>query len=321
MTRRSPCPAWRQPRWPCRCRSGRRHRPSRPGRPGTRSPRRLRSPAKARLADRPEPRRTPLPVRCRRAGHGHCRSRMSVVSLRVLPRVTTRGGVSARSRVDACCRARAPQRAGHVAVERCWVGLSPSPPRHTRTARALPQVGMARRTEASAGDHPSGPATGRSSTCQACLRQAEPEAGIQWRGDIVQAWHPLVRKGLALIGFFGPPPIDPTALRRHVMVLDLWFLLWGLLLGTAVWHRRPLLASRRALLVRQPIGYRTPSGYRLPDTGHRPVSLRLSAFARSGPWSSASYPRSGSCSGPRLIRRVDGRRTAVRARCSSPWSH
>ena len=45
---------------------------------------------------------------------------------------------------------------------------------------------------------------------------------------------------LALVGLFGPPPADPTALRWHVLVWDLWFLLWGLLLGTAARHRRLL---------------------------------------------------------------------------------
>lgn len=56
--------------------------------------------------------------------------------------------------------------------------------------------------------------------------------------------------GLALLGVFGPPPSDPTARRWHVSVWDLWFLLWGLLLGTAVWHRLHLPASQRALIVR-----------------------------------------------------------------------
>jgi len=30
--------------------------------------------------------------------------------------------------------------------------------------------------------------------------------------------------------------VDRTALRWHVMVWDLWFLAWGLLLGVAAWH-------------------------------------------------------------------------------------
>jgi Protein of unknown function (DUF3995) len=31
-------------------------------------------------------------------------------------------------------------------------------------------------------------------------------------------------------------PVDRTALRWHVMVWDLWFLVWGLVLGVAAWH-------------------------------------------------------------------------------------
>jgi hypothetical protein len=50
---------------------------------------------------------------------------------------------------------------------------------------------------------------------------------------------------LALLGVFGPPPVDPTALRWHVLVWDLWFLLWGLLLGTAAWERRRLRSDVR----------------------------------------------------------------------------
>ena len=60
----------------------------------------------------------------------------------------------------------------------------------------------------------------------------------------------VVVGGLALLGVFGPPPSDPAALRWHVMVWDLWFLLGGLLLGTAVWQRRHLPPSQRALIVR-----------------------------------------------------------------------
>jgi hypothetical protein len=52
----------------------------------------------------------------------------------------------------------------------------------------------------------------------------------------------VVVGALALLGLFGPPPADPTALRWHVGVWDLWFLLWGLLLGTAAWQRRRLSA-------------------------------------------------------------------------------
>ncbi len=50
----------------------------------------------------------------------------------------------------------------------------------------------------------------------------------------------VVVGGLALLGVFGPPPADPTALRWHVAFWDPWFLLWGLLLWTAVRQRRGL---------------------------------------------------------------------------------
>ena len=50
----------------------------------------------------------------------------------------------------------------------------------------------------------------------------------------------VVVGALALLGLFGPPPQDATALRWHVGVWDLWVLLWGLLLGAAVWQRRRL---------------------------------------------------------------------------------
>ena len=55
----------------------------------------------------------------------------------------------------------------------------------------------------------------------------------------------VVVGALALLGSFGPPPADPTALLWHVLVWDLWFLLWGLLLGTAALQRRQLRASDR----------------------------------------------------------------------------
>jgi hypothetical protein len=31
-------------------------------------------------------------------------------------------------------------------------------------------------------------------------------------------------------------PVDRTALRWHVLLWDLWFLVWGLLLDVAAWH-------------------------------------------------------------------------------------
>lgn len=50
----------------------------------------------------------------------------------------------------------------------------------------------------------------------------------------------VVVGALALLGLFGPPPVHTTALRWHVLVWDPWFLLWGLLLGTAAQQRRRL---------------------------------------------------------------------------------
>jgi hypothetical protein len=44
---------------------------------------------------------------------------------------------------------------------------------------------------------------------------------------------------LALTGVFGTPS-DPTALRWHVLVWDMWFLLWGALLLVAALCRRRL---------------------------------------------------------------------------------
>ena len=48
----------------------------------------------------------------------------------------------------------------------------------------------------------------------------------------------LVAAGaLVLIGLISPSgPVDRTALRWHVLLWDLWFLVWGLLLGLATWQ-------------------------------------------------------------------------------------
>jgi hypothetical protein len=39
-------------------------------------------------------------------------------------------------------------------------------------------------------------------------------------------------------------PADRLALWWHVMVWDLWFLLWGVLLGLAAWYRGRAEVSR-----------------------------------------------------------------------------
>ena len=42
---------------------------------------------------------------------------------------------------------------------------------------------------------------------------------------------------LVLTGVLRPSgPVDRTALRWHVLLWDLWFLVWGLVLGVAAWH-------------------------------------------------------------------------------------
>jgi hypothetical protein len=42
---------------------------------------------------------------------------------------------------------------------------------------------------------------------------------------------------LVLTGLVSPSgPVDRTALRWHVLLWDLWFLVWGLVLGVAAWH-------------------------------------------------------------------------------------
>jgi hypothetical protein len=42
---------------------------------------------------------------------------------------------------------------------------------------------------------------------------------------------------MVLTGLISPAgPVDRTALRWHVLLWDLWFLVWGLLLGVAAWQ-------------------------------------------------------------------------------------
>jgi hypothetical protein len=44
-------------------------------------------------------------------------------------------------------------------------------------------------------------------------------------------------RALVLVGLISPSgPVDRTALRWHVLLWDLWFLVWGLLLGVATWQ-------------------------------------------------------------------------------------
>lgn len=47
----------------------------------------------------------------------------------------------------------------------------------------------------------------------------------------------VVAGALVLAGVVDPSgPVDRTALRWHVFLWDLWFLVWGILLGVAAWH-------------------------------------------------------------------------------------
>ena len=64
--------------------------------------------------------------------------------------------------------------------------------------------------------------------------------GAAWAASVVLTGYGglLVAVGaLVLTGVVSPAgPVDRTALRWHVLVWDLWFLVWGLLLGVAAWH-------------------------------------------------------------------------------------
>ena len=64
--------------------------------------------------------------------------------------------------------------------------------------------------------------------------------GAAWTASVVLTCYGglLVAVGaMVLTGLISPAgPVDRTALRWHVLVWDLWFLVWGLLLGVAAWH-------------------------------------------------------------------------------------
>jgi uncharacterized protein DUF3995 len=65
-------------------------------------------------------------------------------------------------------------------------------------------------------------------------------AGAAWAASVMLTAYGglLVAVGaLVLTGVISPAgPVDRTALRWHVLLWDLWFLIWGLLLGVAAWH-------------------------------------------------------------------------------------
>jgi hypothetical protein len=64
--------------------------------------------------------------------------------------------------------------------------------------------------------------------------------GVAWAASVVLTLYGglLVAVGaLVLAGVIHPAgPVDRTALWWHVLLWDLWFLVWGLLLGVAAWH-------------------------------------------------------------------------------------
>ena len=64
--------------------------------------------------------------------------------------------------------------------------------------------------------------------------------GAAWAASAVLTGYGglLVAVGaLVLTGVISPSgPVDRTALRWHVLVWDLWFLVWGVLLGVAAWR-------------------------------------------------------------------------------------
>jgi hypothetical protein len=64
--------------------------------------------------------------------------------------------------------------------------------------------------------------------------------GVAWAASVALTLYGglLVAVGaLVLAGVIRPAgPVDRTALRWHVLLWDLWFLVWGLLLGLAAWH-------------------------------------------------------------------------------------
>jgi hypothetical protein len=64
--------------------------------------------------------------------------------------------------------------------------------------------------------------------------------GVAWAASVVLTGYGglLVAVGALVLGGLISPagPIDRTALRWHVFLWDLWFLVWGLLLGVAGWQ-------------------------------------------------------------------------------------
>ncbi|HEV8166716.1 MAG TPA: DUF3995 domain-containing protein [Actinomycetota bacterium] len=65
-------------------------------------------------------------------------------------------------------------------------------------------------------------------------------AGAAWAASVVLTAYGgllVVAGALVLTGLIRPAgPVDRTALRWHVLLWDLWFLVWGLVLGVAAWQ-------------------------------------------------------------------------------------
>jgi hypothetical protein len=64
--------------------------------------------------------------------------------------------------------------------------------------------------------------------------------GAAWAASVVLTVYGgllVVVGAVVLTGLTSPSgPVDRTALRWHVLLWDLWFLVWGLVLGAAAWH-------------------------------------------------------------------------------------
>jgi hypothetical protein len=75
-------------------------------------------------------------------------------------------------------------------------------------------------------------------------------SGVVWAASAVLTAHGgllVAVETLVLTGIVRPAgPVDRTALWWHVLVWDLWFLVWGLLLGVAAWHHGRASRDRAA---------------------------------------------------------------------------
>jgi hypothetical protein len=90
--------------------------------------------------------------------------------------------------------------------------------------------------------------------------------GVAWAASMALTGYGglLVAVGtLVLTGMIGPSgPVDRTALGWHVLLWDLWFLVWGLVLGVAA--SAMVVRSRTVARRRVPGGLRAVRGRRRP---------------------------------------------------------